>query len=432
MLSSQPTANPCSCTFERLFSPDLRLTLLPASYYLCYSYQVAASAVCFIASPPSLYVGLDSGVLWSYSVSNNYADISPTTAPYPLHTARVVALAHAAKQRLLLSISKDKHLAVVDLELNKQRFSVAVGHTGMNAAQAGLASLVYDDEEEKVFVGTAANFVYIYTLPPDSPPLLLHALHGHTAPVTALHYHARDHLLFSGSTDFRVGVWAIQPGNSAAEASRSHLSTMMQLGPSKQIKALVYCPALREVVTGTEGGWLCVWNTEGGRIRYAWKGHGDSVSGMWWKDDEKVLVSSGLDGKVRFWSMRDTQLTLGADAPPTAGHATTEDGHRQQKGASDQQHSLSLQSEQQADGSQAAADAADLASPNHLTSTLTSIEPLPADADIDSSPSSAVVQANHIVQVPEPAVETTRSTSAALSPIDEVGDVASTEEPSLF
>ena len=55
---------------------------------------------------------------------------------------------------------------------------IAVGHAGMAAAQAALASLVYDDEEEKVFIGTFANAIYIYTLPPNSQPLLLHVLHG--------------------------------------------------------------------------------------------------------------------------------------------------------------------------------------------------------------------------------------------------------------
>jgi len=399
------------------------------------SYQVAASAVCFIASPPTLYVGLDSGALWSYSVSNNYADFSPTSQPTPLHTARIVKFAHATKQRLLLSISKDKHLAVVDLDSNKVRHSVAVGHPGMNAAQAGLASLVYDDEEEKVFVGTAANFIYIYTLPPDSPPLLLHALHGHTAPVTALHYHAADHSLFSGSYDHHVGVWTIQPGKSAVEASRSHLNGMMSLGPSKQIKAVIYCPALREVVTGVEGGWLCVWNVDNGRIRYAWKGHGENVSGLWWKDGEKVLVSSGQDGKVKYWDMSKTQLTPSTDPKPTASQ-TTADDEQQQTEASGQTHSSVVQSEPHSIDRQSSSDPSSVLTStliDHLafTSTTATIQPLPADADTDSTSAPPVTDAvAQAVDESEPVDAQTINTAAAHSSSEEAEGVA--DEPSMF
>ena len=397
-----------------------------------FSYQAAASAVCFIASPPTLYVGLDSGVLWSYKVSNNYADFSPISQ-IPLHTGRIMRFAHAVKQRLLLSISKDKHLAVIDLETGTVRSSVAVGHPGMTAAQAGLSSLIYDDEEEKVFIGTSANVIYIYTLPPNSQPLLLHALHGHTAPVTALYYHARDHYLFSGSYDYRIGVWAIQPGKSAVEASRSHLNGMMALGPSKQIKAIVYCLALREVVTGVEGGWLCVWNTDTGRIRYAWKGHEGGVSGLWWKNTEKVLVSSGLDGKVKFWDMKFSQ-TPPSDDTKAAASQPNGDGEQQQqpKEASEQSASSSSQTEQtDADGSQSAAKST-IASSTSIdqlssTSTTTTVEPLPAES------TTAIAVANTsalLVDEPEPVIVPTQSAIAVHSAIDETE--AAADEPSLF
>ena len=341
--------------------------------------------------------------------------------------------AHAVKQRLLLSISKDKHLAVVDLESGRVRSSIAVGHPGMAAAQAGLVSLEYDDEEEKVFIGTSANVIYIYTLPPNSQPLLLHALHGHTAPVTALYYHAKHHYLFSGSYDYRVGVWAIQPGKSAVEASRSHLNGMMALGPSKQIRAVVYCLALGEVVTGVEAGWLCVWNTDTGRIRYAWKAHADSVSGLWWKNNEKVLVSSGFDGKVKFWDMSRTQTPPSADAKPVPSQPAS-DGEQQQQetGAGEQSASSTSQTEQSdANTAQSTADST-IASSTSIdqlssSSTTTTVEPLP------SEPAAAPPVANtsaRVVDEPEPIVLPTQSAVAVHSAVDDAEGTA--EEPSLF
>ena len=368
-------------------------------------------------------------------MSNNYADFSPITQ-LPLHAARIMHFAHATKQHLLLSISKDKHLAVVELDSGRVRSTVAVGHPGMAAAQAGLASLVYDDEEEKVFIGTSANVIYIYTLPHNSAPLLLHALHGHTAPVTALYYHARHHYLFSGSTDYRIGVWAIQPGKSAVEASRSHLNGMMTLGPSKAVRAVVYCLALREVVTGVEGGWLCVWNTDSGRIRYAWKGHGDSVSGLWWKDEEKVLVSAGLDGKVKFWNMAATQSppsTTTDNKQPASQQPTSDDEQQQQQQqtAAGEEAGLSTSHTEQADASSESTAESTIAPSTSIdqlassSSTLVELRPSEPAAPVFIDNPSALV-----VDDAEPTVVPTQSAIAVHSAIDDVEGVA--EEPSLF
>ena len=54
------------------------------------------------------------------------------------------------------------------------------------------------------------------------------------------------------------------------------------------------------------------------------RGHGDSVSGLWWKNHEKVLVSCALDGKVKFWDMSRTQRSASTDIAPTASQSTGE------------------------------------------------------------------------------------------------------------
>ena len=85
----------------------------------------------------------------------------------------------------------------------------------------------------------------------------------------------------------------------------------MSQGPSKQITSVVYCNALREVVTGVEGGWLCVWNTFTGRLAYVWKGHTHAVSQLIFVNATRTLISVSLDGKVKFWSFPARQRVDG-------------------------------------------------------------------------------------------------------------------------
>ena len=259
--------------------------------------------MCFVPSPPTIYVGLDTGVVWCYSSSPDYGDYTPISN-LVAHSARITKLTYAPKQRLLLSISRDKHLVVIDHHTKTIRHSIPVGHPGMAAQGGGLASLVYDADDERVFIGSYANHIYIYHLPPNQPPVLLHTLQGHTGAVRALYLNAIDRYLFSGSYDSRVGVWSIHEGSTASEVGRSRLNGMMAQGPSKQIRSIVYARALREVITGAEGGWLMVWNTFTGRLAYAWKGHTHAVSQLIWVDGTRTLISVSLDGKVKFWSMR--------------------------------------------------------------------------------------------------------------------------------
>ena len=275
--------------------------------------------MCFVPSPPTIYVGLDTGHIGVYSTSPDYGDYTPLIN-LSTHTARVCKLAYASRQSLILSISRDKHLCVIDHATKRQRSSTAVGHPGLAVAQGGLASLVWDEDEDRAFVGTAANQIYIYHLPPQQQtPVLLHVLQGHTATVRALYLNSVDHYLFSGSYDFRVGIWSIHEGTTASEVGRSRLNGMMSQGPQKAIKAVVYARALREVITGVEGGWLCVWNTVTGKLAYVWKGHTHSVSQLLWVDATRTLISVSLDGKVKFWAFKDAKKEGAAGAGPTLG-----------------------------------------------------------------------------------------------------------------
>ena len=160
---------------------------------------------CFVPSPPTVYVGLDTGHVWSYSVSGAYSDYTPI-CDLEAHSARVMKLAYSSQQQLVASISRDKHLVIIDHSAKRVRYTLPVGHPGIAVAQGGLAAMELEDAQQRLFIGTFAHSIYIYHLPAGSPPQLLHVLQGHSGTVRALHLDSVNHYLFSGSFDYRVGV----------------------------------------------------------------------------------------------------------------------------------------------------------------------------------------------------------------------------------
>ncbi len=59
-----------------------------------------------------------------------------------------------------------------------------------------------------------------------------------------------------------------------------------------------------EVVAGESSGDVCVWDVGTGTVRLRLRAHEDLVSGVTYADEDRLLVSSGLDGAVTAWDAR--------------------------------------------------------------------------------------------------------------------------------
>lgn len=256
-------------------------------------YPVSASSILWLPATNSLWVGLDNGHTLHYRADDKYENFT-LLSDIEAHTLRVTGMAFSAVKNVVLSVSRDKNLVLFS-NIEKK-----VTHT-IPISNAWLTSLTFDSQFDRFFIGTYSGSIYIYTMTPyPAAPSVLHTLTGHTGPVKALHFAAPERLLFSGGGDCTTGIWSIHP-SASQETSRSRSAGWMAAGPQKKVKSVIYCPSLRQVVTGVEGGWFCVWHTSNGKLSYVVKGHSDNVVALSWIDTPRILISASADGKVKFW-----------------------------------------------------------------------------------------------------------------------------------
>jgi len=126
--------------------------------------------------------------------------------------------------------------------------------------------------------------------------------------VRSLAYYPRDTYLFSGCFDSSAYVWAVGPPGK--EKAKFRAVAALKNGPNSKIKAIVYCTAIRMIITGHDNGLMAFWSTTTGSVEFVLGGHAASIVELKWFPDTCVLVSGSRDGNARFWTFRDDSKSL--------------------------------------------------------------------------------------------------------------------------
>jgi len=279
----------------------------------------------------NLICGADDGTVSLYKVSPDFLDLELRRC-WNIHAARVAAMCWYKKRSVLLTAGRDRELVVFDPVKEVAMSSTTVG--AAVSASAWVSSLQVDEAEERAFVGTYATFIHIYDISTPSFPRLLHTLQGHTGSVRCLQYRPIERYLFSGGFDHWAGVWTIGPGD--AGVLRSRCVGWLKEGAPQKIKSIVFIPPLATVgdsagsdvalvgtnglvVTGHDDGFISFFDIATGRMRYSVRAHTNSVVQLRYLEEPRVLLTSSLDGSVKFLSI--PSATGSATANVSAQHA---------------------------------------------------------------------------------------------------------------
>jgi len=77
-------------------------------------------------------------------------------------------------------------------------------------------------------------------------------------------------------------------------------------GPNLKIKAIVPLAFARQIITGYQEGRLGVWDSLTYKLLYVIHAHRNDVTSFHSLEDQRLLISASLDGRLKFWKFPDT------------------------------------------------------------------------------------------------------------------------------
>ena len=260
-----------------------------------------APALAWDAFRSRAVVALDNGAVEFYGLNPEHTSLELQHS-VQLHTARIMDVLYNPTRDIVITCSQDKTLAVYDVKADT---IVCQGLLG----SAWLSALAFDDQSGHVFVGDYSGAVMAYDVKTTDSPVLRQTLNAHAGSVRSLFFHPGPDrsILFTGSFDHRINIWSVE---NKLEVGDTRCLGAFDGGPAQKIKSLVYCPAVKQVVSGHSTGLMSIWSFETGRLLHVAKAHQDDILTLSWLEAPRILVSGAKDGKVKFWTFFTAKMAV--------------------------------------------------------------------------------------------------------------------------
>ncbi|CAE6526615.1 unnamed protein product [Rhizoctonia solani] len=279
--------------------------------------------------------------------------------PLEGHSGIVQAVAYSFNGLFIVSGSADKTLIIWTLETGRIKIGPLEGHksTVYSAAffpddsrvisgsadhavhiwsvSTGQLLTKFQDQETWIYSvacspdgsrfasGTVNQTIHLYDTPDDSDTPNDHASHtlvlksdDHACPVLSCTFSPDGAHIISGSDDGAVCIWDTRTGR----------LTLLPVGePESVVQTVAYSPDGKYIASGSEDGTICVVDARTGDIIAGpIQGHNDSILSIAYSPDGTHLASGSADSTIRIWS---TGLLQRRPNPqPGVAQRLTEDG----------------------------------------------------------------------------------------------------------
>lgn len=190
-----------------------------------------------------LSVGLDTGTICEFILSEDYNKMTPTNT-YQAHQGRVTVVLFVLGMEWLLSTGQDNNFSWHCSESGQQ---LGTYHT-----DALVSGLQFDVETRHVFVGEQSGQVTVLKMEQNSCSLVT-SLKGHNGNVTALCWDPGQRVLFSGSSDHSIIMWYIGGGQGTVIELQGHRDV---------IQGLCYASHTSQLISCSLDGGIVIWNMD--------------------------------------------------------------------------------------------------------------------------------------------------------------------------
>uniref|UniRef100_A0A3P8V3F0 WD repeat and FYVE domain containing 2 n=1 Tax=Cynoglossus semilaevis TaxID=244447 RepID=A0A3P8V3F0_CYNSE len=214
-------------------------------YWPSVHHTMPSSCSCMSFNPETrrLSVGMDTGVICEFILSEDYNKITPACT-YQAHQGKVTVVLFVLEMEWLLSTGQDKNFTWHCSESGQQ--------LGTYRTTAWVSGLQFDVETRHAFVGDQSGQVTILKLEQDSCGLVT-TFKGHTGNVTALCWDPVQRVLFSGSSDHSIIMWDIGGRKGTAIELQGH---------NDKVQGLCYASHTRQLISCSSDGGIVIWNMD--------------------------------------------------------------------------------------------------------------------------------------------------------------------------
>ncbi len=133
-------------------------------------------------------------------------------------------------------------------------------------------------------------------------------LKGHGGPVKAITVDHTTNRILTGSFDYAMMLWQLQPDGSSKQLKRF-------ADHDGAVSAVAFVPGTNRALAGSDDGGLHLWDLSSGQRLHMMKGHRAKILGLDVSADGKLAVTASWDRTVRIW-----ELTTGKALHILKGH----------------------------------------------------------------------------------------------------------------
>ena len=242
-------------------------------------------------------VGNDDGKIHIFkAVPNTHYLKMDTIVELNFHTNRVMGLALDPKRMILYSCSTDKAFYVTNLKSND--FTHMLIYTG----NTGFTNLIYDKENNRIFMTNESGEVFVYSAVTFPPNILKLIKIKDSSCIRAACLDNLNQLFYTGTVNGIISLLNLgMPGKERLISETNNFS----LGKMK-IRVCVVNSKNNELITGDQVGRIVVWNLKTEKPIYLWVAHPKSaITRMWLQEEENLLWTGGKDLKIIVWQLPD-------------------------------------------------------------------------------------------------------------------------------
>jgi len=215
---------------------------------ICHYMESAATALSYNHQTRKLFVGLESGSIEEFIISQDFNRMDGQREYHAHQTARVSNVVDDSENNWLLSAGRDKYFHFHCIGTGKR--------LGGYLCNAWCTSLAYDSDAKYAFIGDYSGSITVCKLE-SSGVKFITSLKGQVGSIRCLAWDGHKNWLYSGSFDSTVFVWDI--GGRQGRVWELH-------GHNSKVTALAYSHNHTRLLSAGEDGKLVNWDMSRNRL----------------------------------------------------------------------------------------------------------------------------------------------------------------------